>query len=270
MSSASRGRLARKFVYLGPPCCGAAARWCGSSACTISRPSKAAISASDRASCSWSRCGNSSTPDGDRKALKPKTPASCSGRRSLTLSGRAPPQKPTSMCALSAATSRLVRRLSTVVVGGMELSGMSTRVVMPPAAAARVAVQKPSHSVRPGSFTCTWVSTRPGRTTWSPTSSSRAPAGTGASYGSTAVIFSPVTAIDAARVPSGVMTRVERSTSSASDTRIPFSTCACLPLPVEFQRSVEGVFTPTPRPSRGALCDGMPNDTALDVSTKRN
>jgi len=30
--------------------------------------------------------------------------------------------------------------------------------------AARVAVAKPSHSVRPGSLTCTWLSTRPGIT----------------------------------------------------------------------------------------------------------
>ena len=47
----------------------------------------------------------------------------------------------------------------------MLLSGMSTMVVTPPAAAARVAVAKPSHSVRPGSLTCTWVSTRPGSST---------------------------------------------------------------------------------------------------------
>ena len=42
------------------------------------------------------------------------------------------------------------------------------RVVLPDgirAAAARVAVAKPSHSVRPGSFTCTWLSTRPGNST---------------------------------------------------------------------------------------------------------
>ena len=45
---------------------------------------------------------------------------------------------------------------------------MSTSVVTPPAAAARVAVSKPSHSVRPGSLTCTWVSTMPGETTRSP------------------------------------------------------------------------------------------------------
>jgi hypothetical protein len=35
----------------------------------------------------------------------------------------------------------------------MLLSGMSRIVVTPPAAAARVAVSNPSHSVRPGSFT---------------------------------------------------------------------------------------------------------------------
>ena len=40
---------------------------------------------------------------------------------------------------------------------------MSTIVVTPPATAARVAVAKPSHSVRPGSLTCTWLSTRPGQ-----------------------------------------------------------------------------------------------------------
>ena len=42
---------------------------------------------------------------------------------------------------------------------------MSTIVVTPPATAARVAVAKPSHSVRPGSLTCTWLSTRPGSST---------------------------------------------------------------------------------------------------------
>ena len=42
---------------------------------------------------------------------------------------------------------------------------MSTIVVTPPATAARVAEAKPSHSVRPGSLTCTWLSTRPGSST---------------------------------------------------------------------------------------------------------
>ena len=40
---------------------------------------------------------------------------------------------------------------------------MSTIVVTPPAAAARVAVAKPSHSVRPGSLTCTWRVDQPGQ-----------------------------------------------------------------------------------------------------------
>ena len=55
---------------------------------------------------------------------------------------------------------------------------MSTIVVTPPAAAARVAVAKPSHSVRPGSLTCTWLSTSPGSST---SSSARVTADGGAS-----------------------------------------------------------------------------------------
>lgn len=99
---------------------------------------------------------------------------------------------------------------------------MSTRVVMPPAAAARGGPEA-LHSVRPGSLTCTWVSTSPGSRTSSPKSSRRAPGGTSASYGSTAAIRPSATATVAARVPSGVMTRVERNTSSTSDTRRPLS-----------------------------------------------
>lgn len=37
----------------------------------------------------------------------------------------------------------------------MEFKGISTTVVIPPETAARVPVQKPSQSVRPGSFKCT-------------------------------------------------------------------------------------------------------------------
>ena len=48
------------------------------------------------------------------------------------------------------------------------------------AAAARVAVANPSHSVRPGSLTCTCVSTSPGSSARSPRSTSRA-ASSGAS-----------------------------------------------------------------------------------------
>ena len=62
----------------------------------------------------------------------------------------------------------------------MLLSGMSTIVVTPPAAAARVALAKPSQSVRPGSLTWTWVSTSPGSSTSSSASTTTsAPLGVG-------------------------------------------------------------------------------------------
>ena len=73
--------------------------------------------------------------------------------------------------ALAAAPPRASPRApATVVVAGTLLSGMSTIVVTPPAAAARVAVSNPSHSVRPGSLTWTCVSTMPGEMTRSPKS----------------------------------------------------------------------------------------------------
>ena len=112
-----------------------------------------------------SRWPNSSTPESSRKHLNPNTPASCSGSRSGTLPGTAPPQKPTSTSTCPSATCCFASSAATVVVAGIELRGMSTIVVTPPAAAARVAVANPSHSVRPGSLTWTWVSTRPGRST---------------------------------------------------------------------------------------------------------
>ena len=54
--------------------------------------------------------------------------------------------------------------------GSNAYSGMSTMVVIPPAAAARVAVVYPSQLVLPGSFTCTWASTTPGMISRFPTS----------------------------------------------------------------------------------------------------
>ena len=109
--------------------------------------------------------GNSGTPLSTRKHLKPKTPASRSAARPPREAGTAPPQKPTSTWHFPAAASRLVSSAATSTVAGTEFSGMSTSVVTPPAAAARVAERKPSHSVRPGSLTCTWVSTSPGSST---------------------------------------------------------------------------------------------------------
>ena len=91
--------------------------------------------------------------------------------------GTTPPQRPTSTWQRPRAAAALASKPSTLVVAGMLLSGMSTIVVTPPAAAARVPVSKPSQSVLPGSLMCTWVSTSPGRTTRSPTSTTRTPAG---------------------------------------------------------------------------------------------
>ena len=80
---------------------------------------------------------------------------------------------------------------------------MSTMVVTPPAAAARVAVGKPSHSVRPGSLTCTWVSTRPGSRATSPRSSTGPVADVGGRRPATAAIRPSKTQTAAGRSPSG-------------------------------------------------------------------
>src|SRR5205809_1247409 len=96
---------------------------------------------------------------------------------------------------------------------------MSTMVVTPPAAAARVAVTKPSHWVRPGSFTWTCVSTTPGSTTASPRSSRRV-ASRGSPYARTAVITPWAISTAAGPIPSGVATRRLAMTSSAGAMRL--------------------------------------------------
>ncbi len=100
--------------------------------------------------------------------MKPGTPRAESAASSSRFSGTTPPQNPTSTNERPRAASAFSRSAATVVVGGTEFRGMSKIVVTPPAAAARVAVSNPSHSVRPGSLTWTCVSTSPGITTASP------------------------------------------------------------------------------------------------------
>ena len=113
-----------------------------------------------------SRCGNSVDAGVEQEALEAEHPGVVQRREVGDVArDRAAPEADVDAHLARArppAWSRAPRR---VVVGGMQLSGMSTIVVTPPAAAARVAVAKPSHSVRPGSLTCTWVSTRPGSST---------------------------------------------------------------------------------------------------------
>jgi hypothetical protein len=90
----------------------------------------------------------------------------------------------------------------------MLFSGMSTIVVTPPAAAAAVAVANPSQPVRPGSLTCTWLSTSPGSRT-SSAARSAVPGGA-SSYPVTAVIMPPENSTVAGHSPLGVTTRRAR------------------------------------------------------------
>ena len=140
--------------------------------------------------------------------MNPVTPASCSGRRSATLPGTAPPQNATSTASWPSAARRFVSSAATLTVAGMLFSGMSTIVVTPPAAAAAVAVANPSQPVRPGSLTCTWLSTRPGSRTWSP-GRSTVPGGA-SPYPATAVIMPPENSTVAGDSPPGVTTRRAR------------------------------------------------------------
>jgi hypothetical protein len=99
----------------------------------------------------------------------------------------------------------------------MLFSGMSAMVVMPPAAAAAVAVANPSHCVRPGSFTCTWLSTSPGSSTHS-SGTMTSPAAGPASVISVISVIPVITPSRATttpeRSPAGVMMRRARSRTS--------------------------------------------------------
>src|SRR6516165_442525 len=155
------------------------------------------------ASCIWRvfSGGKSSEPEFARKHLKPSTPASWSGSRLPRLLGMTPPQKPTSTWHCPSAALRLMASALAVTVVGTLSSGMATKVVTPPAAAALVAVAKPSHPVLPGSHACTWGSIRPGSTTTSEPSSSTVRAAAGLSTGPTASMRPWLTAM--ARACSG-------------------------------------------------------------------
>ncbi len=99
-----------------------------------------------------------------RKHLKPRTPPAPAARDRAYCQERRRPRIRRRRSIALAPRPASPPAPSTVVVVGMLLSGMSTRVVTPPAAAARVACSKPSQSVRPGSLMWTCVSTSPGST----------------------------------------------------------------------------------------------------------
>src|SRR5262249_24842145 len=101
-------------------------------------------------------------PDGTKNDLNPRTPHSINDCNAPVFPGTTPPQNPVSTKHWPSAALNFSRNASVVVVAGIEFKGMSMIVVTPPAAAARVAVANPSQCVRPGSFTWTCVSARPG------------------------------------------------------------------------------------------------------------
>ena len=119
--------------------------------------------------------GNSSMPESIEKGLEaPGTPAVEHRRSSAALPGHdAAPERHVHVALAPRRGALGLEGRQRCVVTGVLLSGMSTSVVIPPAAAARVAVANPSHSVRPGSLTWTWLSTSPGITTSAPKSSRR-------------------------------------------------------------------------------------------------
>src|SRR4051812_45697695 len=164
-------------------------------------------------------------PEGTMKALPPRTPACASSISAAALPGTTPAQKPASTASWPWVAAILASKAARDVVTGDALSGMSTMVVTPPAAAARVAVAKPSHSVRPGSLTWTWVSTSPGSSTSSgPTSTTVAVPSCAArsdSYGSMAAIRPSRTPTQRATSPAPVITRRARNTRPKSDTPAP-------------------------------------------------
>jgi len=94
-------------------------------------------------------------PLGDMNAFSPTTPASMSALSFVwlrALSGTSPPQNATSTWSLFALAFSFRSKVSASTTVGLELSGMSTSVVTPPAAAALVPVSKPSQCTRPGSL----------------------------------------------------------------------------------------------------------------------
>ena len=86
--------------------------------------------------------GNSSIPEWQRNALKPRTPAG-DQRPDLPAARRGPRRRKSRNRpeSLPCAAWTFSASASAVVVTGELFSGMSTSVVIPPAAAARVAVR---------------------------------------------------------------------------------------------------------------------------------
>src|SRR5712664_1304701 len=85
----------------------------------------------------------------NQKALEAGYASGSEGNNLLEIFGN----QPCPCCPIHVALAlRFTARASGEVVAGTQFKGMSTNIVYPPAAAARVAMRKPSHSVLPGSL----------------------------------------------------------------------------------------------------------------------
>ena len=114
--------------------------------------------------------GKSSMPLPDMNAFSPTAPQSRNASMASSFPGTSPPHNAKSTCDFLSAIARFAMNDSASHVGGVELSGMSKKVVVPPAAHAREPVSMPSQSARPGSLKCTCASMTPGSASQPPAS----------------------------------------------------------------------------------------------------
>src|SRR5215472_6053369 len=127
------------------------------------------------------------------------------------------PQRAKSTIARDDASSALCSNTAALSTAGT-VFGMSTTVVMPPAAAAAVRDAKSSFSGKPGSRLWTWASTPPGSTS-SPRASTSSAAGP--APGPTASTRPAETPTSASRRPSGMQTVPPRRTRSNLEIGLP-------------------------------------------------
>src|SRR5262245_8784490 len=105
-----------------------------------------------RPSTSSSDHKKSSMPLGHMKALNAMTPRSASSSMRSRFVGVRPPHRPKSTYDDASRAARFTSNDGPSSVGGDEFSGISQKNVPPPAARAKLPVEVPSQSVRPGSL----------------------------------------------------------------------------------------------------------------------
>ena len=142
-------------------------------------------------------------------ALTAIAPRACSSGRAPTFPGMRPPHRAKSACDTRDAIAAFSSNDAPSRVRGRLLRGMSPKVVPPPATRARLPVDNPSQSARPGSLKWTCVSTAPGKACRPVASNSAVPAGA-TRPGATAVIVPSSARMSATAAPSGPTTVAPR------------------------------------------------------------